>query len=392
MKPLKDYFSLYADQADINEIEERIRSNSSVNGSNMFILIFAILIASIGLNMDSTAVVIGAMLISPLMSIITSISYGIVKRNIIWIKITASRFFLQILISICTSAIYFYISPLNHFSNELLARTQPTLWDALIAICGGFAAIIASTRKNPFNNVIPGAAIATALMPPLCTVGYCIANGEWMPALGALYLFSINVIFICLSGVVGLRIMKISRNKEPASKQSQAFFVLLLLFALIPSGLFAIQSVKQITLEDQYKTFIQKEFQFEKAQVVKSDMDFVKKQINVALIGPIVPKEHIQTIESHLSEYGLEDFDLEVSQNHSANQSSEEEIIQELLLLYPQIQKAGFTHTYTQSNQPSFTLLLTVDQTIDEKPLLDWLHTKFEGTIEIQQIVKEENQ
>lgn len=164
---LRNLFSLKNDQADNEEIEKRISEGSALSGANIYILIFAILIASVGLNMDSTAVVIGAMLISPLMGVIISFAYGVASQNLDMMKKAFKGTFIQVAVSIITSTVYFFISPVNGFSGELLARTQPTFWDVLIAFFGGFSAIIALTRKNSVSNVIPGAAIATALMPPL---------------------------------------------------------------------------------------------------------------------------------------------------------------------------------------------------------------------------------
>ena len=253
------------------------------------------------------------MLISPLMGVITSFSYGIVIRNSKWIQKSLMQFGFQIGICILTSTLYFFLTPLRSFSGELLARTQPTLWDALIAIFGGIAAIIANTRKSSFSNVIPGAAIATALMPPLCTVGYCMATGRWVAALSALYLFSINVAFIAISGVIGLKLMHISNN-EVLSKQNRNAFVFILILALLPSAWIAIQSVKQVSLDDRFHQFIQQEFQFKNAQVVKSELLPKEKHIRVALIGSVVPEERIQELESKLVDYDLDAYDLLVSQ------------------------------------------------------------------------------
>lgn len=139
---------------------------------------FAILIASIGLNVNSTAVIIGAMLISPLMGPIVGAGYGLAVQDVGLIKLSLRNILIFIVISLITATLYFYLTPLNQAQSELLARTQPTLWDVLIAFFGGSAGIIALTRKN-VSNVVPGVAIATALMPPLCTAGYGLAHGNW---------------------------------------------------------------------------------------------------------------------------------------------------------------------------------------------------------------------
>ena len=163
-------FSLSEDQASVESIEERIRSGAKVTGTNMYILIFAILTACIGLNLNNKAIVIGAMLISPLMGPIISLAYGFANEDIVWIKSSFKAFFIQFFTGIISSILYFLISPISIFSNELIARTKPNIWDVMIAILGGCAAIIANTRKSYLGNVISGTAIATALMPPLCTI------------------------------------------------------------------------------------------------------------------------------------------------------------------------------------------------------------------------------
>ena len=173
---LKDFFDLHGDIASIREITDRINAGVRFRGTNLCVLILAIFIASIGLNMDSTAVVIGAMLISPLMGSILGIGYGLARYDSTYIRSSAGSLLAQVLISVATSALYFSLTPIDTPSSELLARTSPTIWDVLIAVFGGLAGIIGITRKEG-GNVIPGVAIATALMPPLCTAGYGIATG-----------------------------------------------------------------------------------------------------------------------------------------------------------------------------------------------------------------------
>ena len=201
-------FSLRWDMADPDEIHNTIISGAKLQGTNMCILMLAILIASIGLNMNSTAVIIGAMLISPLMGGITAIGYGIATNDLTLSKGAAIRLGIQVVICLITSTIYFTISPITTASSELLARTTPTAWDVLIALFGGLAGIIGQTRKEK-SNVIPGVAIATALMPPLCTAGYGLARHRLDYFGGALYLFFINSFFICLAAIVVLKFLRL---------------------------------------------------------------------------------------------------------------------------------------------------------------------------------------
>ena len=208
---ISDVFSLKDDSASHDEIKERLVSGGKITGSNMCVLMLAILIASIGLNMNSTAVIIGAMLISPLMGTILARAFGVATAALHQFRISAIGFLIQVVISLITSTtIYFLLSPVSNTTSELLARTTPTIYDVLIAICGGLAGIIGMTRKEK-NNVIPGVAIATALMPPLCTCGYGLANGQWRMFIGAGYLFFINSYFIFLSSAIVLQILELPK-------------------------------------------------------------------------------------------------------------------------------------------------------------------------------------
>lgn len=211
---LKTMFSLKEDTATHEEIRERLLSGGVITGTNMCVLICAMVIASVGLNVSSTAVIIGAMLISPLMGSILAMAYALVSNDFKLLRNHAVGFAMQIIISLVTSAIYFFLSPLKEATPELLARTTPTFYDVLIATAGGLAGIIGQTRKGLFNNIIPGVAIATALMPPLCTCGYSIANGNWKMLSGAAYLFIVNAYFIFLASAVILSLLKTPKVRE----------------------------------------------------------------------------------------------------------------------------------------------------------------------------------
>ncbi|MGN0665590.1 MAG: TIGR00341 family protein [Huintestinicola sp.] len=215
---VKNAFSLHHDTADYDEIRERITSGGQVTGTNLCILMLAILIASIGLNMNSTAVIIGAMLISPLMGSIQAMGYGVAVGDTAQFKRSGIGFLFQMIICLVTSTLYFLISPISTQTSELLARTQPNIWDVLIAICGGLAGMIGMTRKER-SNVIPGVAIATALMPPLCTCGYGIAHGSLHITLGAGLLFLVNAYFILLTSVLVLIALKVPQKGEYTPQQ-----------------------------------------------------------------------------------------------------------------------------------------------------------------------------
>ena len=212
-------FSLHSDSASHEEIRDRIIAGGQVTGTNLCVLICAILIASVGLNTGSAAVIIGAMLISPLMGSLLAMAYGAVSVRRHLLRRQIYGFICQILVSLLVSLIFFLLSPVTEPSKELLARTQPTFFDVIVAISGGFAGIIGNTRKDKANNVVPGVAIATALMPPLCTCGYAIANGQWKMLLGAAYLFTVNCYFIFLSAVVILGVLRIPKEEKLTDRQ-----------------------------------------------------------------------------------------------------------------------------------------------------------------------------
>lgn len=216
---LRKAFSLSEDSASHEEIRSRLLDGGKLTGTNMCVLVCAMVIASVGLNMSSTAVIIGAMLISPIMGSILASAYGNVSADYTLLRNHMIGFGLQIAISVSAAAIYFFLSPVKEPTVELLARTSPTFYDVLIAFFGGLAGIIGQTRLDKTNTVIPGVAIATALMPPLCTCGYSIATGRWDMLLGAAYLFIINAYFIFLSASIILSILKIPKTRELTEKE-----------------------------------------------------------------------------------------------------------------------------------------------------------------------------
>ena len=219
---LKRMFSLTDDAATNEEIRDRIMSGGKITGTNMVVMMCAILIASVGLNTNSVAVIIGAMLISPLMGSILAISYGTASNDSSVIEKHSLGFLFQIIVSLAVATVYFLLSPRKEVTEQLLARTSPGFFDVIIACAGGIAGIVGQTRKDKANNIIPGVAIATALMPPLCTCGYSLANGKIGMFFNALYLFVINSYFIYLSSELVLIILGTPRIKELTEQEWKA--------------------------------------------------------------------------------------------------------------------------------------------------------------------------
>lgn len=243
---LKVTFSLSEDNASPEEVRDRILSGGKVTGQNAFMLMLAILIASVGLNTNSTAIIIGAMLISPLMGSILALAYGTVVRDGAIIRRYGMGLITQIVISLLTSTVYFLLSPVKGPTSELLARTTPTFFDVIVAVAGGLAGIIANTRKDKSGTVIPGVAIATAIMPPLCTCGYAIANGKWSMFAGAIYLFILNAYFIYSSAEIFLTALRLPEAMEMPEKRRKAYILKRIrntIFVLIPCALIAVGMV-----------------------------------------------------------------------------------------------------------------------------------------------------
>lgn len=238
---LRRAFSIRGDTASFEEIEDRILDAGEVKGTNLVVLVLAIFIASIGLNMNSTAVIIGAMLISPLMGCIMAMGYGFATGDLAQIRNSFLGLVFEVIVCLITSTVYFSISPITTATSELLARTTPTIWDVLIACFGGLAGIIGVTRKEK-SNVIPGVAIATALMPPLCTAGYGLSVGSWKYFAGAMYLFLINTYFIALTSTIMLLVMKIPTKIKISSelrKRLMKRVAVSTVIFVIPSVIFA---------------------------------------------------------------------------------------------------------------------------------------------------------
>lgn len=216
---LREMFSIKEDAASNEEIKHRILSGGVITGTNMVVMVCAILIASVGLNTNSVAIIIGAMLISPLMGSILAIAYGTASNSKYLIEKHMAGLAVQIFISIMTATLYFLLSPVKGVTEQLLARTKPSLFDVIVAIAGGVAGIVGQTRMDKSNNIIPGVAIATALMPPLCTCGYAISRMNFQMLAGASYLFLINAYFIYASASVVLAILGTPHARAMTDKQ-----------------------------------------------------------------------------------------------------------------------------------------------------------------------------
>lgn len=313
----RSLFNIKDGMMSYREIDEMMLENTVIHGPNMWILMLAILIASIGLNVNSTAVIIGAMLISPLMSGIMTMGYSLAVRDLSLLRRALIRFGTQVLISLATSTVYFLISPLSTPTAEMIARTSPTLWDVLIALFGGIAGMIGNTRTKK-SNVIPGVAIATALMPPLCTAGYGIATLQPTFFFGAFYLFLINTLFISISTALVTLILRVPYHKNISEKRQKKInraVGVIVVVAIIPSVYIGAKTVVDSVIDNNISNYLSSEFTFTDTQVVKSTTDKKNRTISVSLVGDVVSDDVIGVLQKELDNYGLSGYTLYVTQN-----------------------------------------------------------------------------
>lgn len=300
-------FSLRQDKADDAYIDSSLRAGVELSGSTPWVLMFAILIASIGLNVNSTAVIIGAMLVSPLMGPIMGVGYGVAIYDFALFRQSFLNVAIAGVISLLTSALYFLVSPLAEAQSELLARTTPTIWDVLIAMFGGFSGIVGATRKEK-TNVIPGVAIATALLPPLCTAGYGLAKGNWRFFFGATYLFTINCVFIVFATVVIVSLFKLPRHEfvdKATERRVRRALVAITLVVGLPSFYLAHTLVAKELFSSNARQFVRREFNMERTYVSGVEISPEENRIELTLIGDPVGTETLDTIRGHLEDSGL---------------------------------------------------------------------------------------
>ena len=326
---LRYYFSVNKDISDLHQTAEGIRSGAEFKGANLWVLIFAIFIASLGLNTNSTAVIIGAMLISPLMGPIIGMGLAAGISDFALMKKSLRKYAVATVISIITATLYFATSPLSEAQSELLARTSPTIYDVFIAIFGGAAGILAlSTRGN--TNVIPGVAIATALMPPLCTAGFGLASGNWLYFLGAFYLYFINTVFIAFATYVGVRMMRFPTKSFPdksREKKVQRYLLTVIIVTMCPSIYMTYTIVRQTIFSANVNNFIQTEMSQMGATVISKETDYKSQKISLTLIGRELSERQQDSLRGFLKRYHLENARLTFIQGYHSKQLPVQQIL-----------------------------------------------------------------
>lgn len=344
-KQIRDKFkeiTQLQEDTDIEATVSSVKKAADFKGPTVWVLACAIIIASVGLNVNSTAVIIGAMLVSPVMGPILGIgmAIGITDRDLL--RKSLVNFGVMVIISLIFSTLYFLISPLNDARSELLARTSPTIFDVIIAFFGGAAGIIATSRKEQSFTVISGVAIATALMPPLCTAGYGLATGQFQYFLGAFYLFFINSFFISLATFIMVRylhfpyVQYLDPHQRRLVKRTITIFAILV---IVPSIFMAINVIRESRFQYQANKFV-KEIQltdmFEDTQVLSAEKEFHRNGscIQLSLFGRALSPDEISQLQNKLNDYGIKKTTLEIKQTgHSINMdvSVQANIIENLL-------------------------------------------------------------
>lgn len=305
MAKFTDIFNLRDGEDDREKTLESVKKNIDFKGANLWILACAIIVASVGLNVNSTAVIIGAMLISPLMGPIVGAGFALGIYDFALLKRSLKNLLNATAVSLSVSTLYFYLSPFKDVQSELLARTSPNIYDILIAFFGGIVGVIAVTRTEK-GNPIPGVAIATALMPPLCTAGYGIATGQWTFFLGAFYLYCINCVFIGIATFLIIKYLKYPAKKQVDERQQRQVRIIipvLIAAMLLPSSYLAYSLYREQQFKKNADVFIENEFSDKGYTVVykKTNYNTKGKKLELAFLSKKFNRNELAVLNKKLA-------------------------------------------------------------------------------------------
>lgn len=383
IRKLLSYTNLESEIDDFDKIHETIEKDLVFKGTNLWILIFAILVASVGLNMNSTAVIIGAMLISPLMGPINGMGYSIATYNFPLFRKAVKNFAFAVGASLVASTGYFALSPISTAHSELLARTNPTIYDVLIAFLGGMAGIVAISSRQK-GNVIPGVAIATALMPPLCTAGYGLATGQFYYFFGAFYLFTINTVFIALAALVVSQVLKFPITTlvdAGQKKQVNRWISTIITLVLIPSIYFGYALVQKEKFVENATKYVNNISVVNGNYLLKHAIDAGEKTISLVYAGTSLSEEQKAVIRDKSKDFSLGNVRIDFQQGLAFDEISKgsevsslkaeitrltqqlrekesradslsaqfrrgQQILEEITPLYPQIKSCSYSETF----------------------------------------------
>lgn len=418
-----DYINLHNGEEKREKVLETIKSNISFRGSNLWILACAIVIASVGLNVNSTAVIIGAMLISPLMGPIVGTGFALAIYDFELLKKSGINLLIATIVSLLVATIYFFVSPFKETQSELLARTSPNIYDVLIAFFGGLVGVIALTRVEK-GNPIPGVAIATALMPPLCTAGYGLAIGNFSYFFGAFYLYSINCFFICISTFLIVKYLKyepVNNLNTKFEKQIRYGITSLIFVMIIPSFYLAFNLFQEKKFSQKVEQFISKEFSSNGYALIYKDISYTTnpKKIELAFLTKKFTTQELDILNQKLLQYDITNTKLNIRQdtkdikseildelgkqdkilsdkdiliNNLHNELNKykfnnPETIKEITILFPELKNISIgrhiSNVNTDSSKTEIVLLYQTDDKIkkfDTEKLQQWLSQKLKTT------------
>lgn len=424
MSKIFNFINLHNGEQKKDKVLENVTSNISFRGSNLWILACAIIIASVGLNVNSTAVIIGAMLISPLMGPIVGAGFALGTYNFPLLKKSVKNLLIATVVSLFVSALYFYISPFKDVQSELLARTAPNIYDVLIAFFGGLVGVIAITRVEK-GNPIPGVAIATALMPPLCTAGFGLATFNFSFFLGAFYLYTINCFFICIATFLVVKYLHypssiVDSKYEKRIRYSISFLILVM---IVPSSYLAYNLFNEKKFTKTAELFIQNQFDNNGYTIIYKKINYNSnpKIIDIAFLNKKFTPEEIASYNQMLDDHGLPNTKFNIRQNDSDLKSeilseinknntnlsekdiaisklrqeldtykmSDSTLAKEIRILYPTISEVSYgkveKYPLTDSAKIEFVLIYSGTD-INQKQLKNWLAARLnEKNIEILQ-------
>ncbi len=318
---MNKFFDLHKGEENKELVLENVKNNTSFSGSNLWILMAAVFIASIGLNVNSTAVIIGAMLISPLMGPIVGAGFSLGVFDFQLLRKSLKNLLIATIASLLVSTIYFLLSPFKEAQSELLARTSPNIYDVLIAFFGGLVGVIAITRVEK-GNPIPGVAIATALMPPLCTAGYGLATGNFKFFFGALFLYTINCVFIGIATFLIVKFLKyppVNFVDKKEEKRVQNIVTMVSVLILIPSVYFAYSLYQEQKFIQSVNEFIDQEIVNKGNTLIYKKASFSSnpKKIELALLSKNYSQDEVEMLNKKLIDFGIENTNIEIKKNTS---------------------------------------------------------------------------
>lgn len=418
MNILYNLFGLQKGEEDKEKVREDVVKNISFRGAQLWILACAILIASIGLNVNSTAVIIGAMLISPLMGPIVGSGFALATYDFDLLKRSTKNLLIATLVGFLVSTIYFYVSPFKEVQSEILSRTSPNIYDVMIAFFGGIVGAVSITRVEK-GNPIPGVAIATALMPPLCTAGFGLATFNMKFVVGALYLYSINCFFIGIATFLVIKYLKYQpiKTKNLAFDKKVRFIIsFLMLLMIIPSFYLAYSLLEEKRYSQNVEKYLQNQFLDKGYTIIykKIDNSSDPKKIELALLSKKFDSTEIKELNSNLKDFGLQNTKLIIKQNtrdlkqeiltelntKNSNLTEKDLKIQtlaneierynlgnknldnEIKILFPEIDTLSFgvlsDFAIKDSVQEKDIIMYSAEKPIDEKKLKDWMATKLD--------------